>query len=84
MRQLTRVLLLGVVAVACGDERAPSLTQTERQLLSTGYADSIRTISARVDSLCEADMSSLTAYLADSIYEVRLADIERQQILLQR
>ncbi len=75
--------LLGLSAVtfACEDSAPRPLSNTERELVAQGYADSVRTLASLTDSLCEMRQPDLVAYFADSLYEVRLGDIERQASL---
>ena len=72
--------LLVLSAVACGDDDADRpLNQQERKIVSQLYADSVRTLTPIVDSLCTANRDALVAQLADSIYAERVLDIQRQR-----
>ena len=73
------VTLLALGAVACADDQRDELTQAEREQVSQAYADTIRAIANAIDSTCRVERPALVARLADSLVEVRLADIERQQ-----
>lgn len=79
----TRLLAASVLvlATACRDSSEPPLSALERETVAQAYADSVRAIASPLDSACEARQADLVAYFADSIYEVRLADIERQRVV---
>ena len=83
-RRFRHVVTLGALAlcggsVACGSEGTDQLTAAEREEVAQRYADSVRAISASTDSACARAREARVARLADSIYEVRLADIERER-----
>ncbi len=71
--------LLLFAAQGCGSVEEDVLSNAEREEVAQRYADSVRTISARVDSLCLVNRPGVIAHLADSLVELRLADIERQK-----
>ena len=83
MRRGTRwvgwLMCCGVVAGACAEAEEPPLSAAERETVAKAYADSVRALTAPVDSACAADSPDLVAYLTDSLYNLRLADIEAQQ-----
>ena len=70
-------------ASACAEAEEPPLSAAERETVAKAYADSVRVLTAPVDSACEADKPDLVAHLTDSLYGVRLADIEAQQKVVQ-
>ncbi len=78
LRVAALAVAYGTCAVACGEPEQRPLTNEERELVAQGYADSVRAIATLTDSLCKLRQPDLVSYLADSIYEVRLGDIERQ------
>ena len=65
--------------VACADRGEPPLTSDEREAVARVYADSVRSLTAPLDSLCDARMPALARRLADSLYDLRIADIERRR-----
>ena len=69
--------LVGLCACASAEE--PPLSAAERETVAKTYADSVRVLTAPVDSACEADKPTLVTHLTDSLYNLRLADIEAQQ-----
>ena len=73
---------IGLLLVACAETEEPPLTADEREEVARVYADSVRALTEAVDSACRARRPQLTLDLADSLYEVRLADIERQEAVL--
>lgn len=70
-----------VVVGGCGEGEEAPLTSAERQEVALAYADSVRALSKPTDSACEADRPALVAAYVDSLYRLRLADIEAQQSL---
>ena len=76
-------VLVGLTLAACGAEEEPPLDAEEREEVARVYADSVRALTDRADSTCRAERPRLTQHLADSLYELRLADIERQEAILQ-
>ena len=72
-----------VAAGACADAEEPPLSAAERETVAKAYADSVRALTAPTDSACAADRPTLVAHLTDSIYNLRLADIEAQQRVVQ-
>ncbi len=75
---ISALLGVGVASVGCGERAEAPLTNAERELVAQGYADSVRATATLTDSLCELRQADLVSYFADSLYEVRLGDIERQ------
>ena len=73
----------GVAAGACGGGGEPPLSAVERETVAKAYADSVRALTAVVDSACAADTPGLVAQLTDSLYALRLADIEAQRKVVQ-
>ena len=64
---------------ACAETEEPPLSAAERETVAKAYADSVRALTSPTDSACAADKPELVAHLTDSLYRVRLADIEAQQ-----
>lgn len=64
---------------ACEDQKEKPLSPTERKLVSQGYADTVRVLTPIVDSLCEVQKEALISHLTDSLYNVRIADLNRQR-----
>jgi len=80
MKQAVLVLLLACLAsMACDDQKERPLSAKSRKLVSQGYADTVRKITPIVDSICEANQDKLVAELTDSLYNVRIADLNRQR-----
>ena len=73
------VPLLALLVGACGSEGPRPLSAAEREEVAARYADSVRALSAPVDSACARGREARVSYLADSIYELRLADIARER-----
>lgn len=80
MKQALLVLLLLCVAsMACDDQKERPLSAKARKQVSQGYADTVRKYTPTIDSLCEARQNALIAELTDSLYQARIADLERQR-----
>jgi len=73
------VFLLSVASSACNDQKEQPLSSAARKTVSQRYADSVRTLTPIVDSLCKVNQNALISELTDSIYKVRIADLERQR-----
>ena len=82
---MRRVLALTLVAAcvglpfACDDEEEAALSAVEREQVAKIYADSVRALTRPTDSACTADRPGLVDVLVDSLFELRRADIESQQ-----
>ncbi len=74
-------LITGIVLAcgACEQEVERPLNAQERKVVSQRYADTVRTLTPIVDSLCYANRSALVAHLADSLYADRVVDLERER-----
>ena len=70
---------LCLAASACDDGSEAPLNAEARKAISQRYADTVRVLTPIVDSLCTANKEKLVAHLADSLYEVRIADLNRQR-----
>ena len=79
----TCTLALALTLAACGPEGEAPLSADEREEVARLYADSVRALTDPTDSACRARRPRLTQALADSLYELRLADIERQETVIE-
>ena len=68
-----------VLASACESDTERPLSNQERKQIAQRYADTVRTLTPIVDSLCRVQQPALVAQLADSIFAVRRDDLERQR-----
>ena len=78
---LAGALTLTLTLPACTDDPARPLSSAERKAIASAYADSVRLLTPRYDSLCEATFDAQVATLADSLFRDRRDDLERQQPL---
>lgn len=80
MKQALLVLLLAcLTSFACDDQTERPLNASARKLVSQGYADTVRSLTPIVDSLCELNQDKLVAELTDSLYQMRIDDLNRQR-----
>jgi len=73
------LFILCLASSACDDQKESPLSANARKLISQGYADTVRILTPIVDSLCTANKPTLVAHLTDSLYNVRIADLNRQR-----
>lgn len=73
------LFVLCAIASACEDSSEKPLNSEARKAISQRYADTVRVLTPIVDSLCTANQEQLATQLADSLYEVRIADLNRQR-----
>ena len=80
MKHSSFLLFLFCLALgACGDQKDSPLSATERKLVSQGYADTVRILTPIVDSTCQANKERIVSQFTDSLYKVRIADLNRQR-----
>jgi len=79
MKYALFILMLGVTAVGCENSKERPLSASSRKVVSQRYADTVRTLTPIVDSLCDLNREALVAQLSDSLYKVRIEDLNRQR-----
>ncbi|MFK8056059.1 MAG: hypothetical protein AB8F78_08075 [Saprospiraceae bacterium] len=80
MKQALLILFaLCIASSACEEQKEKPLNAATRKLVSQGYADTVRILTPIVDSLCELNQEKLVAELTDSLYNVRITDLNRQR-----
>ena len=68
---------IGAWLSGCGGE-APRLTIAQRRTADSLYHESAQRLAAELDTLCAQKRDSVVLFFVDSLYDVRLAEIERQ------
>lgn len=68
---------LALFCGACTASSDDKLSVTERQMVDTLYTNRVKELRPLLDSICEVQQDSLVARVADSLIQVRMAEIDR-------